>query len=364
MASHREAIRLGIVGCGRVAEERHLPALKHVPGIRVVAASDIDAERLETMARRWAIDHQFTDYRALLARDDVDAVGILTPTGSHADIAMAALDAGKHVLVEKPLALTLNECDRLVHRAASSPCKMVVGFNLRWHRLVRRAHAFIQTGGLGPIRAVRSDYTQFRLGEHAPDWHKKLELGGGVGFNEAVHHFDLWRHLLGTEVEQVCSFIRPSEHFEDETQVTSARLSNGALATGVFTFSSSPNNELEIYGECGRLYISCYRFDGMEFFSHSTYPGDIWDRLNKGWHAIREFPQAIAMMRRGGDFQTTFVGLWQHFVDCITRDQVSECTVEDGRQAVRIALAAVNSALSGEPVRIEVEETGPPGLTT
>jgi predicted dehydrogenase len=356
MASHRKAIRVGIIGCGKVANERHLPALKHVPGIRVVAAADGNVERLETMASRWAIDHQFNDYRTLLDRDDVDAVGILTPTGLHAEIGMAALDAGKHVLVEKPLALTLDECDRLIDRAADSSCKIVVGFNLRWHRLIRRAQAFIRTGAMGRISAVRSVYTHFRHGEHAPDWHRKLELGGGVAYNEAVHHFDLWRYLLDTEVEQVCSFSRPSEHCEDETHVTTAVLSNGALATGVFSLSTSPNSELEIYGESGRLYVSCYRFDGLEFFSHSTYPGDMRDRLKRGSRAIRELSRAIPNMRRGGDFQATFIGLWQHFVDCVTMDQVSECTLEDGRQAVRVALAAVGSALSGDPVRVKEEE--------
>jgi predicted dehydrogenase len=326
--------------------------MKHVPEIRVVAAADIDEDRLGNAAERWRIDHRYTDYRALLSRGDVDAVGILTPTASHADIGVAALDAGKHLLVEKPLALTLDECDRLIERAADSPCTVVVGFNLRWHRLVRRARAFIRTGALGEIKAVRSAYTHFRSGEHAPDWHRKLDLGGGVSFNEAVHHFDLWRYLLETEVEEVFSFNRPSDQFEDETHATNARLSNGALATGVFSFTTSPNSEIEIFGEAGRLVISCYRFDGFEFFSHATYPGDIGDRSRKGLLAIRDLPRAIPVMRKGGDFQATFVGLWQHFVDCVNRNEASECTLEDGRRAVRVALAAASSARSGEAVRV------------
>ena len=280
----------------------------------------------------------------------------VAPTQSHAEIGLAALDAGKHVLIEKPLALTLAECDQLITRGAHSSCKVVVGFNLRWHRLVRRARTFIRTGALGRIKAIRSAYTHYRLGENAPDWHRKRELGGGVSFNEAVHHFDLWRYLLESEAVQVFSFSRPSAYYDDETNVTTACLTNGALATGIFTFMTSANSEVEIYGESGRLYLSCYRFDGLEFFSHATYPGNIGDRLRKTVLALRGLPQAIPVMRQGGDFAATFCGLWRHFVDCIYEDKPSECTLEDGKHALRIALAAVESASLGQPVQITVEE--------
>ena len=352
MARQSKMIKLGLIGCGRVAEERHLPALRHLPDVRVVAVADTDAARMRTVADRFGVVHRFGDHRALLDQADVDAVGILTPTRSHAEISLAALDAGKHVLVEKPLALNRTECDRLTARSSDSPCKVVVGFNLRWHRLVRRARAFVETGALGRIKAIRSVYTHHRTGENAPAWHRKIELGGGVSFNEGVHHFDLWRYLLQAEVEQVFSFSRPSAHYEDETHVTSARLSSGVLATGVFTFQSSPNSEVEIYGESGRLYLSCYRFDGLEFFPNVTYPGDLADRLTKAVFALRELPQAVPIMRRGGDFAVTFQGLWRHFIDCILQDEAPECTLDDGTRALCIALAAMESASSGQPVRI------------
>jgi predicted dehydrogenase len=230
----------------------------------------------------------------------------------------------------------------------------VVGFNLRWHRLIRRACKFIQTGALGQIKAIRSTYTHYRLGENAPDWHRKLELGGGVSFNEAVHHFDLWRYLTQSEVEHIFSFNRPSAYFEDETHVTIAHLSSGPLATGIFTFQSSPNSEIEIYGDKGRLYLSLYRFDGFEFSPYNIYPGNILDRFKKNLSALAEIPQLIPNMRRGGDFVATFYGLWQHFIDCIYRDIDSECTLEDGKRAVQASLAAMESVSSMQSVTIKM----------
>jgi myo-inositol 2-dehydrogenase / D-chiro-inositol 1-dehydrogenase len=351
MARAKQIIRLGIIGCGRVAEERHLGPLRSLPEFRVVATADLDPARSERLARRLGAAMKFDQYRAVLDRPDVDAVAILTPTSSHAEIGIAALAAGKHVLVEKPLALTLEDCDRLISAEAQSPCKVVVGFNLRWHRLVRRASEFLATGVLGRIKAVRSAYTHDRTGETAPDWHRKLELGGGVSFNEAVHHFDLWRYFAG-EVEQVFSMRAPSEHYDDETDVIIARFASGALATGVFSLRTGPTSELEIYGELGRLCLSLYRFDGMEFFPHSTYPGDLKTRFRTALASVGSLPQAAPILQRGGDFQATFSGLWQHFSDCILNDLPSQCTLQDGKNAMRITLAAIQSAGVGLPVQL------------
>jgi predicted dehydrogenase len=219
---------------------------------------------------------------------------------------------------------------------------------------VQRARRFIKTGALGRIKAIRSVFTHHRTGEDAQEWHRKPELGGGVSFNEAVHHFDLWRYLLESDVKEVFSFSRPSAAYEDETSITTAFLANGALATGVFSLMTGMNNEIEIYGEAGRLCLSFYKFDGFEFFSNSTYPGDIKDRVKKAAAALRELPRAIPVMRRGGDFGTTFCGLWRHFADCIYQDKRSECTLEDGKQAVRIALAVRESVSKGHVVQIAV----------
>jgi predicted dehydrogenase len=348
----KDVVRLGIIGCGRVAGERHLPPLLHLPELRVVATADLDGERSRSLAGRLGAAQSFTDYRAILEREDVDAVAILTPTQSHAEIAMAALDAGKHVFVEKPLAMNLEECDRLIARAGESSRKVVVGFNLRWHRLVLRAREFLKTGALGHIKAIRSVYTHDRTGEGAPDWHRRLKLGGGVSLNEAVHHFDLWRYFTGGEVERIFAVGMPSKHYEDETNTVTARMSGGVLASGFFTLRSAPNSEVEIFGENGRLCLSLYRFDGMEFFPSSVYPGNLGDRFKKAVRALGDLPEVFPVLRRGGDFQTTFEGLWRHFAGCILHDLPSRCTLEDGRSSLEVALAAVDSACTGAPVSV------------
>ena len=350
--SRKENIRLGVIGCGKGAQEKHLPALKDMANVRVIAAADLNPDRLHDVVNRFGIEQKYTDYRRMLDRSDVDTVAVLTPTISHAEIGVAAISSGKHVFIDKPLALTLRECDELIGRAACSKIRGMVGFNHRWHRLIQRAEKFIQSGALGEIKTIRSVYTHWHPGAQSQDWHRKRKFGGGVVFNDAVHHFDLWRFLLKTEVVEVFSKGRNSEHFEDETNVITARLANGVLASGIFMFETNSNNELEIYGDLGKLYISCYHFDGLKFYPNSSYPGDISERLRKMAETIREIPQGIESLRWGGDSNMAFRSQWKHFIDCLLDDKPPSCTFSDGKCAVKIALGTIESVLSGKPIKI------------
>lgn len=354
MSNHKRKVILGIVGLGKSAEVFQVPGLKQVEDIRVVAASDIDEDRLKRFADRFGIEHRFVDYHEMLNHNDIDAIAILTPTRFHADMAIAAMTAGKHVFIDKPLALNIPECERLISQAVHTPGKVVtVGFNLRWHRLVRKALQIVQSGVLGEIKAIRSTYTHWHPGDTTQVWHRTREEGGGVLFNEAVHHFDLWRLFLGSEVKEIFSASRPSDYFEDESAAINARLENGVLASGIFSYESSPNNEIEIFGRSARLRLSLYRFDGLEVYSNQEYPGDLKGRARRFLKILKELPETYGVIRKGGDFDLTYRNQWQHFADCILHDHFPECTLEDGKRAVEIALAAIESTSIEKSVQIK-----------
>ncbi|OHE77837.1 MAG: hypothetical protein A2107_00405, partial [Verrucomicrobia bacterium GWF2_62_7] len=311
--------------------ERHYPALRRTPGITVRAVCDIDGTRASRIAALYGAGRTYADYRELAGQDDIDAVAVLTPTSGHAETGVAVLDAGKHLFMEKPLALALAEADRLIDARRRSGRVAQVCFNLRWHRLIRQAKTVIESGALGRVKAIRSVYTHDRTGEGAPDWHRKLALGGGVSFNEGVHHYDLWRYLLGLEVQEVHAFSVASDAYEDETSVISASLDGGVLGSGVMSFLTGPNSEVEVYGEKGRLLISLYRFDGLQFYSRQTYPGAHVDRLKRGAGALLSLPGLVADARNGGGFQASFSACWQSFERSVRTGQAPECTFEDGR---------------------------------
>lgn len=348
-----QAIRLGIIGCGKVVWERHHPALKLLPEFEVRCVADPIAKRAAHMARLFGGVETHAGHRELVARTDLDAVAVLTHTGAHAAAGCAVLDSGKHLFLEKPLALTLEEGDSLIEARNRSGKSAQVCFNLRWHRLIIQARAIIASGALGRIKAIYSVYTHNRTGQDAPDWHRKLELGGGVGFNEGVHHYDLWRYLTGREVSEIRSISMPSDVYEDETAVISARLDGGILASGVFSFLTGPNSQVEIFGERGRLLISLYRFDGLQFYPSDAYPGAVADRVKRGARSLLSLPGLIHDARHGGSFQATFAACWRSFAEAVRSGSPPICTLEDGRHALQIALAAESSVRSKLPAPLE-----------
>jgi len=342
-------VKLGLIGCGRVAENYHLPALRKLAGAEVVAVADLDPQRLRRVADRFHVERRYPDVVALLDDLSVEAVAVCVPVQFHAEVALRALEAGKHVFIEKPLALSLAEADRLIECAKQAPGTAMVGFNLRWHRLLRQARALVQRGALGPLELLRTAFTSHH--QDVPEWRKRRELGGGVFFELAVHHFDLWRFLLQSEVEEVFA-VSQSSHWEDETATVTARLANGVLVTSIFSQRANARNEVEIYGQAGYLRVSCYRFDGLEYASSSSPPGAVRTRLRQMAHALKELPQGALGMLQGGDFIASYRAEWCHFMEAVRRGAPAECTLEDGRRALQVALAAIESASVGRPVRV------------
>jgi myo-inositol 2-dehydrogenase/D-chiro-inositol 1-dehydrogenase len=352
MSHQPDPLKLGFIGCGGVAERGHLPALQHLPDADVVALADVNPGRLTKLGERFHIKYRFADFRSLLSDPAIDAVAVCVPPQFHAQVALAALEAGKHLFIEKPLALDLKESDQLIERAARSSVKTMVGFNLRWHRLVQQARTIIQQETFGPIELVRTTLTSnTRYHRNPPEWRKRRETGGGEFFETAVHHFDLWRFLLQTEIDEVSATSR-SEHWDDETAVVTARLASGVLAVSAFSTGTAGGNEIQIYGQGGCLSLSLMRFDGLKFIPGKGLAGKMRSRMRTVLNILTDLPRAFFESRRGGDFVASYRVGWQHFVDCIRQGSPVECTLQDGRRALQAALAAIESASHGKSVKV------------
>lgn len=342
-------IRLGIVGCGRAATELHLPALQWVPAIQVAALVDLDGQRLESAGARFHIATLFNDYSALLDDPSIDAVAVCVPPKYHAEVALAVLDADKHLFVEKPLALSLEDCDRIVACAASSDRISQIGLNLRQHRWIREGRRIIQHGELGTVSAIRSCFTAAtRLRHDLPAWRDRRDSGGGVLTEIGTHHFDLWRYLLGSEVDEVLAV--PDARSGEECAAITARMSDGTVASAVFSERSYGNNEVEVFGSEGWLRMNLYQFDGLERAAVRDHAGDMRLRARRMWNAVRTLPQAFVNRKRGGDFLATYREQWQRFAEAIVNNGPVDATLADGRAAAVASLAAVESARTGRPV--------------
>jgi predicted dehydrogenase len=345
-------IGLGIVGCGWVTANRHLPALARVRALEVVAVADLDAKPVDALAARFAVPALYGGVTQLVEDPRVDAVAVCVPPSAHVDVALAALEAGKHVFVEKPLALTLEDAERLVQRAAETGLTAMTGFNLRFHRLVRQLRDRVSAGELGSIHALTTTYTDDVL--LRPDlaaWRGARGLGGGTVVEKAIHHFDLWRFLLADEVENVHAYTGVGERGEGIACV-SARMRGGALSSTLSVDATSLSNEVAVYGTKARAVADLYRFDGLAQASPSEPPGAVRTRAQALLRTARTLPAGLDAARRGGEALLAYEAEWRHFAQSIERGGGLESTLEDGVRALEIALAAVESATTGERVTL------------
>ena len=201
------SIRIGILGCGKIAR-LHAQAYMNAADLAqvVVCCDEYSVELAEQMAQPFGAEVS-NRWQEVIARADVDAISICMPPYQHAEIALAAAAAGKHVLVEKPLAMDMDECRQMVRAAADAGTVLMVGQNQRWQPEHIQIKKLLDQQAIGRIVALRFDCNQFVKRMYPPDswiFDKKLS-GGGMIAQTAVHKIDLMRHFFG-EIREVAAF--------------------------------------------------------------------------------------------------------------------------------------------------------------
>lgn len=194
-----DTIGVGIIGSGGIARGAHMPAYKAMEneGVRIVAVSDVSDEARDRAASEFDVPHRYTNYQDLLNRDDVQAVSVCTPNFLHLQPTLDALAAGKHVLVEKPLAMNAQEGNAMVEAADRSGKKFQVGFMQRWQSGAQALKRFIDAGEMGEIYYTRAQALRRR---GIPGWGvftQKDKQGGGPLIDIGVHILDLSLWLMG-----------------------------------------------------------------------------------------------------------------------------------------------------------------------
>jgi predicted dehydrogenase len=361
-------LRVGVIGCGRVATLRHLPALARLPDAQVVAVADLDPARAARVAEAYGVPRHGADGRALIDDPGIDLFLVAVPPAEHAAVAVPALRAGKHVFCEKPLALGLADARAIRDAAAEASGRSTVGFNLRSHRLFLDARTVVRSGALGRLAGIRTVYTaRVRLDDGLPAWRDSLSAGGGAITEIGVHHLDLLRYLTGRELAWVSAAARSPGGADaaEHSAVLRVALDDGTLVTGLYSEVTREAQELELWGDLARLRVNVYRYDGLEVDPADSYDADPGRRVGKLVKAVREVPHALRARKLGGDYVASYTAQWEHFLGAIRDGGALRCTVEDGYRAV-LATAAARRSIEGGGRRvalaeIERSEVGTPG---
>ena len=352
MTNVSKPVKVGVIGCGKVAMGRHLPTLMDLGGAVVTALADIDQDKLYRANEKFQKAKSYLGHKQLLQEADVDAVAICVPLQFHTEVALDAIAARKHILLEKPLAMSLDEADAILEKAAGSDVKILMGYNKRWHRLVRKTRKIIQDGSLGPVKMIQTIFATGHRNRYIPEWRLHRKMGGGNIIENGSHFYDLWHFFLQKDVQKVSALSRSIDRIDDEPSVVTAETENGIFLNCVLSDFLPDRLEMEIFGEECVLHASLHRFDGLEFIPLGTYAGEMKSRLKRTADFLKGLPEGIKQAQLGGDYQASYRAMWQHFLDAILNDTPMECTLEDGRRSLQIALAAVESASTGKTVYV------------
>jgi 1,5-anhydro-D-fructose reductase (1,5-anhydro-D-mannitol-forming) len=258
-------VRWGIVGCGDVTEKKSGPAFQKAEGSSLVAVMRRDAQKAEDYARRHGVPRFYTNVDALLADPEVDAVYVATPPSSHAELALRVARAGKPCYVEKPMAVSVAECDAMLAAFREAGLPLFVAYYRRMLPRFRKIRALVADGAIGAPRLVQSSlWKPTWPPEHDPatlPWRVVPEISGGGHFVDlASHLLDFLDHLLGPVVEAKGLASHQAGLYRAEDTVGAAlRFGSGVVGTLSFCFAGPGRHDMNVLiGDRGTLRFSTF----------------------------------------------------------------------------------------------------------
>jgi predicted dehydrogenase len=342
-------VKIGIIGCGKIAQVRHLPEYAANPCAQLIGYYDINAERAKMVAGQYG-GKVYESYQSLLADPRIDAVSVMTSNATHSEITVAALDAGKHVLCEKPMAMNLEECEAMVEAARRTSKKLMLGHNQRLTKTHRKAKALIAAGDIGNIITFR---TQF--GHAGPDtwsvdgknswFFDKNQAVLGAMADLGIHKTDLIQYLTGQRIVEVSAMIKTLDKRDesgalipvDDNSICIYKLNGGAIGTmtASWTTYGCEDNSTVLYGTKGIM--SIYKDPAYSIIIDLREGGRICYALD----AI----QTITIQ--------TASGVIDLFIKCIMEDIEPEISGEEALSAMKAIFAAVESSRTGQTVKVD-----------
>ncbi|MBT3346524.1 MAG: Gfo/Idh/MocA family oxidoreductase [Gemmatimonadetes bacterium] len=373
----------GIIGVGGIAQSQHLPNMTRAPHVRLKTLCDLNEDLLGQMQQKYGVSETTTDYQQLLADDEIDAVVVATKEDAQADLAAAALRAGKHVYVEKPLADTVAKVEQVVAAQAASGKFAAVGFNRRMAPAYRKAMEVITADG-----GARNIH--YRISDEYWSWGANLPPGHRV-IHEICHIFDLMRYFTQADpISIYCVDSRP----DDEIFVIKFPGCVASITDSGYVTMDLPKERLEIVAELGAVVVEefvelrtygYHDFDHIYRFAGHSHPDR--DTTHKyllqqggaeslhalrrmGWEQRerwnREQTEATAPDRAELEHFQQGAPQWNYMVNkgwLLAIDHFAECVLsgatpqlasaEDGLWSARMTAAAIQSRETGEVVRFD-----------
>ena len=345
MALAAETIHIGVIGMGS-AGRKHLRGYKAMPNVEVVGIADVDQSRLDILSSEYEIDRTYTDYRQLIDDQRLQAVTVCPPPFLHREIVVAAAERGLHIHSEKPMALTLSDCDAMISACEAKDLILYISFEPRQLPAFRFIQQLLASGECGdPLWLMDRRLLPATPGVWMPPpWFWKKELGGGLLIENGGHHFDYIRWVMG-EVETVWAQTATlrfnhtmppymeDPNTEDIGMVT-MRHTNGTMSNLLNTSMVPCGNVFHLEAATATHYIALQHTDHLLVEKNGVVQYEI------KYEQTERVIQSV-----------------EHFCECIREGKAPMNTGEDGRASLELALAALRSAHLDKPVKLPLPAT-------
>ena len=344
-------IDFALIGCGRIAK-RHAELLGtgQIQGARLAAVCDVQADRARAVGERFGVRH-YTSIDALLGANGIDAVSILTPSGMHAEHAVQVARSRRHVIVEKPMALTLADADRMIAACDQAGVRLFVVKQNRFNVPVVHARRALEAGRFGKLvlGTVRVRWCRDQSYYDHDDWRGTWAQDGGVLANQASHHVDMLSWFMG-EVESVhARGITALVDIEaEDTAVATLKFRNGALGIIEATGCARPKDmegSLSVLGSGGAVEIAGFAVNKI-----------------RTWQFVEPWPSDADVVEKFSVNPPNVYGFghqayYEHVVDCLANGATALVDGHHGKQSLELVMALYESIASGRevalPLRVE-----------
>jgi predicted dehydrogenase len=337
-----DRLRIGVLGTGAIVREFHLPALLDNPRVEVAALGNQRSASLEHLARAHGIKRTYTDFSLLAADPEIDAVVNALPNYLHAPVSIEMLQAGKHVLCEKPMAMSVAEAQAMLAAAAAAQRKLVIAHPWRASREYAWLRAVIEAGTIGAVIKVRAHAVLAGGGPPPTSWFVRPEFAGGGALTDVgIHSIDTISYVFDDRVHPVTVFARSGTHFQpiqvEDTATVLIEYDNGMVAEieagWHHAYASSPLGAMELFGAKGYA----------RTFPHEAH-------CSMGGVPGVYFPSMPASASHIGP--AMYAAQIDRFLDCVLHDAPPACDGRHGLMGMQVLEAAYRSARNGQAVSL------------
>lgn len=347
-------MRYALIGCGRIAANHIHAALKN--HLEIVAVCDVVLEHVRNLLEKYnllgdnRIKH-YTDYQKLIAENDIDLISIATESGLHAQIALDCINHGINVIIEKPMAMSLEEADRIIALSEEKDVKVSACHQNRFNLAVQEMRKALEAGRFGKLShgSVHVRWNRNKdYYEQAP-WRGTWEQDGGALMNQCIHGIDLLRWMMGNEIEEVYGVTRQQLHSYLEAEdvgMAVVKFKNGAIATIEGTVNVYPKNleeTLYLFGEKGTVKLGGCSLNNI----------DVWEfaDIKDADRGKRELKEAV-----GNVYGNGHISLFADMVGAIKNDRTPYVDAYAGRGALELVLSIYKSQKTGKVVEFPVAD--------